>query len=296
MRFPRPVQREQASPRPLHLDAPRARRVLAIGTAGGLALAAVLVLAAHEPPQPPVAVPPLDLALIAVPARSFVMGSLDAAPSRHPDCDPRDEVPHRVTISRPFAITATEITRAQWLAVMRLTPWPESEEPAPQLPANHVSWRQAATFCFQLTRREREAGRLPNERVYRLPTEAEWELACRTGERRDLASPVGPSQLRECDRFGTDAPGLHDMRGNVWEWCADACHTDERSGKVRVQTSTYRDGVVDPLERDGEERIVRGGSYANSAPLLRPTNRFALPPDMQSPVVGFRVVLGAPLR
>jgi formylglycine-generating enzyme required for sulfatase activity len=186
-------------------------------------------------------------------AGSFMMGSENGA---------SDEKPvHRATLTKPFWMAKTEVTQLQYQQVMGSNP---STFQGLENPVEKVSWNDAVSFCKALTDLERRAGRLPEGFEYTLPTEAQWEYACRAGTTGDYAGsldsmawyssnsgdkthPVGQKQ--------PNAWGLYDMHGNVGECCLDQCDYSEG-----VKTDTYRDGVVDPLCRTGPDRVIRGGS------------------------------------
>ncbi|MEZ5966369.1 MAG: SUMF1/EgtB/PvdO family nonheme iron enzyme [Planctomycetota bacterium] len=253
------------------------------------------------------------LTMVWVPAQSVVMGSrtADAAP---------DERPHVAEIGHGFWIASTEVTRAQWARVLSSAPWRNQDDAVPptsskeagaadsfasgEVAASGMTWSEAVTFCEALTVREWASRALPDGHVYRLPTEAEWELACRAGSEGDYCCHVValPSYAVYADaRDGAhphrvasrraNAWGLFDMHGNVWEWCLDAAATRDTGRTVEVVTDTYRNGAFDPCGRVGNERVCRGGSFAYSAPYLRSANRMACAPDTRGTDLGLRVVL-----
>ena len=177
----------------------------------------------------------LGMTLVRIPAGTFRMGSERGLP---------DERPVRlVRITRPFLIGQTEVTQGQFENLMGKAPW-GGEADALKLSdaaASHVSWIEAVEFCRKLTERERRAGQLPPGRAYRLPTEAEWEHACRAGSTTEYSFGDDAGRLWDHGWWGGFDDGnaagghhahkvaeklpnpwsLHDMHGNVLEWCAD---------------------------------------------------------------------------
>jgi formylglycine-generating enzyme required for sulfatase activity len=169
-----------------------------------------------------------------------------------------------------------------------------------QLPMYFVSWNEAMDFCRKLTEKERAAGKLPTGYEYTLPTEAQWEYACRAGastasnldsiawysktsakgyKGRTLGNnpPAGPRDV------GTKMPnqlGMYDMLGNLWEWCRD-------------WYGPYPGGnVSDPLgPATGVDRVNRGGSWGSGPNDERPANRAKNPPNEVSAWRGFRIAL-----
>jgi len=220
----------------------------------------------------------VDMHLRLVAAGLFEMGS--------PEGSGRDdERPQRdVVISRPFMIGRTEVTRAQWRAVMG--PDRGVDESSPHLPVTGVSWEDAVEFCEALSRKL--------GRQFRLPTEAEWEFACRAGTATTFS--FGEDGRRFADFMWStsnsdgaahrvalkrgNAWDLHDMHGNVWEWCADWYGAD-----------SYADGTTrDPQgPASGSSRVLRGGSWSSPVNLCRSSNRLS-GGRAPSSTVGFRVV------
>jgi formylglycine-generating enzyme required for sulfatase activity len=238
-----------------------------------------------------VGVPPINPALNMVPITpgTFQMGSTAGNP---------DEQPVRqVTLSTPFWMGKYEVTQAQYQAVVGGNPSYFAGAPnAPQRPVEQVSWFNAVAYCQALTASEQAAGRVPPGYQYRLPTEAEWEYCCRAGTTTEwhTGTSLTTSQanfqaaLNQTAVVGSYAPnafGLHDMHGNVWEWCLDSY-------------ATYAPGpVIDPFVAvtGGAFRVVRGGSWVsgNSASNCRSPGRGANG-DSPGNVFfngGFRVVL-----
>ncbi len=237
------------------------------------------------------------------PAGTFVMGS----PSTEPGRD-RDEGQVAVMIAQGFWLGECEVTREQWQAVMGTTLWygRESyfERNQAVIGVFHSHQRDSAElFCELLTESERSAGRLPPGWVYRLPTEAEWEYACRAGTTTAYAFGDDPSKLGVYARFGstTDpsitteaqvhAPGtrkpnpwgLYDMHGNAWEWCS-------------VGATKFSHGR-EPPEGSSPEilEVLRGGGWTSSAADCRSAKRWWRVVTNRDSSAGFRVLLGSSL-
>jgi formylglycine-generating enzyme required for sulfatase activity len=211
---------------------------------------------------------------VAIKAGDFWMGS-DRIPPNLPHEGPR----HRVSISRPFEIGRFQVTQEQWKRVIRRNPTPWDMENN-YLPVVNVSWEETQEFFKRLNR-------LDSSRLYRLPTEAEWEYTCRAGRDRDAEQPD------EAPRFGPGANpaaagtrqantwGLFDMRGSVSEWCQDWYDQD----------FYRRSPAVDPTgPASGTNKVFRGGSFATNAEGLRPAARASYPPTVKAVYIGFRVV------
>lgn len=190
---------------------------------------------------------------------------------------------------------AHEVTQSEYQAVVGSNP---SQFPGdPNRPVETVSWHDATNYCMRLTEQERLAGRLPSGWVYRLPTEAEWEFAARaeSAERFSFGDDPGYSLLGEYAWYGdTDGStthavagklpnrwGLFDMSGNVWEWCSDWY------GSYPGGASTDPQGVT-----TGSNRVLRGGSWYDSAIGCRSAYRGSGDPSYQARSIGFRTVLG----
>ena len=215
----------------------------------------------------------VGMRLVWIPAGSFSMGS-PATEKWHQ----REEGPlHDVRISSPFWIGAYEVTQEQYQAIMGTNP--SAHRGNPRLPVANVDWNEAVDFCRELSKKE--------GRHYRLPTEAEWEYACRAGTSTPWFFGDAPDRLHEyvvcggdaaVDRpaaIGTHKPnpwGLYDVLGNVREWVLDKVefdHSDLRGGfsSHEFDLRPYADGQeVDPAgEKRGAGRIARGGSYRDGA-------------------------------
>jgi formylglycine-generating enzyme required for sulfatase activity len=245
-----------------------------------LILSAPSLAQSPSPPAPvDVAVNSIDLRMILVPAGSFVMGSPAGAPMRQDE-----ETTRRVTLTKALRIGATEVTQRQWSALM---PVNRSAQAGDDLPVTGVTFAEATEFCAKLSRKEGV--------TYRLPTEAEWEYACRAGgeekalsraELADLAWHAGNSEggAHPVGTKAANAWGLHDVLGNVAEWTADAY-----GPYPRVAEETDPRGP-----QTGQGRVVRGGSWRSLPPALRCAARVSTPAAYQLPHVGFRVVREVP--
>jgi serine/threonine-protein kinase len=261
---------------------------------------------ATEPPPPPpppevkppseLTLQPGDVKLVLIPSGVFLMGSPEGEGDSH------EHPQHEVTISRPFYMGQTEVTQAQYERVMGVNPseFSKSGQAAKRVagvktddhPVEHVSYDAAQEYCRQLARKMS----LPEGSV-RLPTEAEWEYAARANSgaapassealsslawfQKNAGNRTHPVALRQPNAFQ-----LYDMAGNVSEWCSDWC------------TETYpytaqRDPNVTEKPEGTTKRVLRGGSYLDSEPACRPTDRSGAEPDEPLNSVGFRIVLDA---
>ena len=196
---------------------------------------------------------------------------------------------HQVEISKGFWLGKYEVTQEQWEVVMETTPWSGVISSNPSYPAVKISWEEVQAFIDTLNVR---AG----ERRYRLPSEAEWEYACRAGlptrwsfgnDERRLEYYAwyreNATSVKAVGQTRANAWGLYDMHGNVWEWVQDGCC---RTYDISLQ--------VDPLGPDtdtGAGRIARGGGYANSAGRLRSAHRSSFPHDTGEVSRGFRLLM-----
>jgi sulfatase modifying factor 1 len=233
---------------------------------------------------------------------TFTMGS----PASEVGHDSTEAPQTVVTISRAFWMGTFEVTQNEYVAVMGTNVSEFNSDP--RLPAELISWTMATDYCAALTIQERAAGRLPPGYAYRLPTEAEWEYACRAGtttpfgigDGTDLSSaqanfdgtfPYGAAPsgqfLNRTTLPGTYVPnawGLHDMHGNVWEWCRD-------------WYGPYPGGsVTDPTgPATGSSHVLRGGGYDSLGQGCRSAVRDYRSPIYRSSLSGFRVVLASAL-
>lgn len=225
----------------------------------------------------------IGLTMIPVPHGTFRMGT-----PGHPTW----EKPHVVLITRPYWIAETEVTQHQWFEVMRTQPWIDGQVVGDDLPAVDVSWHEAVDFCAKLDKRERALGKIPEGYAIELPSEAEWEKACRAGSTSSFCFGDDWEQLSEyavwrgnsnhlADPVKSKKPnayGLYDMHGNVWEWCADAFDSE-------LADST------DPLRKQGDVRSRRGGSADCGAKLCRSAQRECSSPMRAYLYIGFRPAL-----
>jgi len=221
---------------------------------------------------------------------TFTMGSPANELDRSPDEGPQTTV----TLSRGFWMGKCEVTQREYQAVVGSNPSQFSGDLS--RPVETVSWHDATNYCGLLTQRERAAGLIPMDFEYRLPTEAEWEYACRAGTttRFSYGEDPGYTNLNKYAWYldnggGATHPvgqrllntwGLYDMHGNVWEWCQD------RYGR-------YSGGIaLDPQgPGTGSSRVVRGGSWVSGNSSCRSARRLLYEPGQSENKLGFRVVL-----
>lgn len=248
--------------------------------------------------------------LVYVPPGSFMMGSNNGS---------SDEKPvHQVTISQPFYIGRYEVTQAQWQSVMGTTVQQQRDKANPSwlmrgegdnYPMYYVSWEEAKSFVQRLNA-------LNDGYVYRLPTEAEWEYACRAGTTGVYAGDLdsmawygnnsGNSYINADSIWRNDQAnyskrlndngnrthavgtkqangfGLYDMQGNLWEWCEDWYHSNYDGAPT--------DGTAWLSGGEQKYRVLRGGSWDHNAASTRPENRNHVTPDNRLSGSGFRVV------
>jgi formylglycine-generating enzyme required for sulfatase activity len=234
--------------------------------------------------QPKEVVNSIGIKLLPIPAGTFTMGSPDTEKDRDDD-----ETQHQVTLSKPFYMGRTEVTQGQWKKVMGTEPWKGQDyvQEGDDYPAVYVSWDDAVAFCKKLSDME--------GKTYRLPTEAEWEYACRGGTNTAFSFGDDEADLGEYAWFGGNADafnahrvaqklpnpfGLHDMHGNVWEWCSD--------WKGDYPSTPLRDPRG---PSSGSFRVLRGGSWLNEPSLVRCARRYDGTPEDRDNRCGFRLVL-----
>ena len=246
--------------------------------------------------------------LVAIPAGSFMMGSPEDETDHFDDenqVQVDDENQVQVRITKPFRMGRTVITQAQWRAVMGTEPWANPElwwEPEDlwdpcddDFPAVGVRWDDAVLFCEKLTDLERETGRLSPTQSYRLPTEAEWEYACRAGTTTAFSFGDDPEELsgygwyryssneyeilHRVAELEPNPWGLFDMHGNVLQWCADWYE----------KTLVGGDDPVGPAAGSG--RVLRGGCKECDVSGCRSASRTSYDPWHRHGLNGFRVVV-----
>ncbi len=208
--------------------------------------------------------------LLLVPAGTYLRGS----PDSDGEADDDERPQHQVTISKPFYLGRYAVTQAQWRKVMAVES--SSRFEGDKRPVENVSWNYAQSFVTKIG--------------LRLPTEAEWEYACRAGiteprygDLGAIAWHEGNSEEQTHDVGGKQANpwGFHDMIGNAWEWCED--------GYEANAYSRCRGGVTDPVVSVGSSRVVRGGSWRSAARNCRSARRSRYAPTTRSDYFGFRV-------
>jgi formylglycine-generating enzyme required for sulfatase activity len=215
---------------------------------------------------------------VSVPPGEFLMGCSVG----ESECGEDEKPAHRVAITKGFEIARHEVTQAVWQVVMGTNP---SNFKSPDRPVEQVSWSDVQEFLAALN------GRRDGYR-YRLPTEAEWEYAARAGSTAayhgslDAIAWYGANSGGQTHRVGQKQPnawGLHDMQGNVWEWCQDWYQDD--------YYRTLGAPALDPHgPASGQQRVLRGGSWYKFLWFLRASSRFAFRPSGRFPHVGFRCV------
>jgi sulfatase modifying factor 1 len=229
----------------------------------------------------------VPIQMIWVKAGGFTMGSPVGEPSRS-----SDESQHWVRLSQGFWLGESEVTQAQWKHVMGENNNPSKNKRA-DFPVESVSWANAAKFCLTLTKAEEAMGRLPVGMSYQLPTEAQWEYACRAGavttfsfgpKLNEFNANVSGESTRRINVYKPNAWGFHDMHGNVSEWCVDwyVKYPDEESNDPVGSVSSSKQG----------SRVFRGGSWRNSAVQSRSARRQRNGSSYSASYLGFRLSLG----
>ena len=235
----------------------------------------------------------IGMQLVVLPPGQFEMGSPETEEKRS-----GDETQHTVRLTQPRLMGVYEVTCAQYLTVMGALP--EGSPTDGEQPVTNITWEQAVTFCQKLSAMPREQSA---SRIYRLPTEAEWEFACRGGSTTAMAFGETLSSMQanfdgNCP-YGTDvtgaflgspqpigsyaanAFGLHDMHGNVWEYCSDWYAAD----------AYIRSEAADPQgPATGASHVIRGGSWYNFGYACRSAYRSEYTPPLDANIYGFRVV------
>jgi formylglycine-generating enzyme required for sulfatase activity len=227
--------------------------------------------------------------LVLIPPGEFLMGS----PDSDSEAQTGEKPQHRARITKPFLLGVHEVTVGQFRQFAQSGEYKGSDvwktafaSQTDDHPVVNVNWDEARAFCHWLSRGERQ--------TYRLPSEAEWEYACRAGSTTKYCFGDGDAQLGDYAWCGSNAGGhthpvgqkkpnawgLHDMHGNVWEWCADWCDAGYYSQSLRDDPSGPSSGV---------DRVLRGGSWHPWAAHTRSGLRLGNHPVSRLPDFGFRV-------
>ncbi len=264
---PQPVAVEKAPPPKTEAPAPRKRAPAAATTAN----------AVPEKPEPEPVVDPLPelirrFRFVDILPEPFKMGQFMGSPEIRPA--------HKVVLS-PYGLSATEVTQELWEMVMQNNP---SCNKGRSYPVENVSWNDVATFIERLNAR--------TNGVYRLPTEAEWEYACKQG-RSGRYGPIALNELAWHERSvagpqpvgskRANGLGLYDLQGNVWEWCLDYYGADYYAN------SPERDPRG---PANGTEHVLRGGAFDSPSRECQSQNRHKMQSDSRSCAVGFRLAYG----
>ena len=223
-----------------------------------------------------------------IPTGTFMMGSPGTEKARK-----SDETQHKVTISKAFYMQTNEVTQGQWKAVMGTEPWKGEQfvKEGPNYAATYVSWDDAVAYCKKLSEQE--------SKTYRLPTEAEWEYACRAGTQTrwsfgndekvlgdyawyyENAWDIDEQYAHQVGLKKPNAFGLYDMHGNVCEWCNDYFEEDY------YQQSPAQD-PTGPVT--GSFRVLRGGSWESLSRTARSAFRDRRDARRNYDLYGFRLV------
>ena len=215
----------------------------------------------------------IKLEMVLIPAGKFMMGSPASEKGRL-----NSETQHEVTLTKHYYMGKYEVTQEQWETVMGKNP---STTKGTKLPVTKVSWNDCQEFITKLNAKTNFG--------YRLPTESEWEYACRAGT--STAYSYGDSltksdanieggSIKEVGSYKPNAFGLYDMHGNVWEWCED------RSAKYPASAVTDPTGPA-----TGEYRVFRGGSFNVRGSTARSSNRDGYAPSPRASTIGFRLAM-----
>ena len=270
---------------------------------------------AVEPPMPSLGdvftVATSGTEMLLVRPGTFMMGSPEDESGRE-----SIEAQHNVTITQGFWLGKYEVTRLEWEKVMspvqppqadtdsdEPTPDPYADVERPKFPKVNVNWIEAMDFCDKLALAEKEAGNLPEGYIYSLPTESQWEYACRAGTTTSTAfgnelgpgdaaidpqRPYGaaakariPKRLHKVGEYEPNAWGFYDMHGNAVEWCRDFFFARYPTGLVLDPIHLHNTGL----------KVKRGGSFFLDGTVARSAKRGSDSPNRQSDELGFRLSL-----
>jgi formylglycine-generating enzyme required for sulfatase activity len=248
-----------------------------------------------------------ELTFVWCPPGTFTMGSPSSEPERRPG-----ETQVRVTFSRGYWISVFEVTQGDWKRVMGELPGPLTDElPADdRLPVGNVNFAEAEAFCSKLTERAHQTGDLGPTAEFRLPTEAQWEYACRAGTTTATSfgnaigsaqanivgtlpyngAPVGPTLGRAAPvgSYPPNAWGIYDMHGNTCEWCRDWFHFRMPGG---VDPDLYDAKATATKSENGDiSRSRRGSCWCDPGWPSRSAFRQRFEPDRRYDHIGFRIV------
>lgn len=241
------------------------------------------------------------------PPGTFMMGSPPDEPERRPG---EDQV--QVTLTKGFWMAKYEATQGQWKRVMGPLPGPLTTElpEGDDLPVGNVNFAETEAFCRKLTELGRSSGTLPQSWEFRLPTEAQWEYACRAGTTTTTSfgdklsskqanfsgnpyngAEPGPSLHRaaKVGSYTANPWGVHDMHGNIFEWCRDWYHAKLPGG---VDPDLHDAQATAQLNRTGDtSRVRRGGAWTDDGWPCRSACRLRFEPERRYDHIGFRVVV-----
>jgi formylglycine-generating enzyme required for sulfatase activity len=229
------------------------------------------------------------------------MGSPPDEPERRPD-----EAQVEVTLTKGFWMGKYEVTQGQWKRVIGKLPGELTAAlgDGDNFPVGNVNYPEAEAFCRKLTELGRQSGDLPNDSKFRLPTEAQWEYACRAGTKTATCfgdklsskqanfqgepyngAEEGPSLKRaaKVGSYPANAWGLHDMHGNVYEWCRDWYHQKLPGGDDPDLSAV-----------SGTSRVRRGGGWTDDGMACRSARRLRFEPERRYDHIGFRVAAVRP--
>ena len=228
------------------------------------------------------------------PPGDFIMGSPFAEHDLYED---ETQVP--VTLSQGFWMGTYPVTQGEWEWVMESNPWSDKthRREGEHYPATYIHWEDANAFCRRATEEEQQKRRLPVGWEFALPTEAQWEYACRAGTTTayccgndieilqafawitDYVETIKEAHPRLVGQKRVNAWGLHDVHGNVWEWCRDG-YTETRAG-----------GLNPFVSQPDHTRAARGGSWLNDFDCCRAANRSSYPFETCYRSLGFRAAI-----
>lgn len=238
-------------------------------------------------------VAPFGIRMRMVPAGNYTIGTPELEFQRD-----ADEHLHSVTLTRAYYIAETELTQGQWMAVMGELPQQMRNDASARgdtLPVHSVTWTEAVNFCEQLSAHS-------DSMQYRLPSEAEWEIACRANQQAAYNTGSNQLSLQQANVFDPKSPrnhdqalpvasyqpndwGLYDMHGNVWEWCHDWLADYSQLSPVDPMNAEGGNAADENLRT----KVLRGGSYYDEAPLSRSGNRWSYAPSVATQYIGFRI-------